>query len=108
MKKTVLLLSLLALAGCAAPAEPYVVNVYHPNDGKKSCDQLRASYYEAENFRMAAQRERGWRGDNINRWIFFFPAGLTTNSNAKLAIDAAERRQAHLEEIMKDKGCKKY
>ena len=105
MKKVSIGLALILLSGCAKPT---VVKTYEEGDSAKTCKQLRTAYYQAHDYRIAAENEKGWRGDNIGRWLLFFPAALTTNSNANMAIEAAERRMEHLKTIMEDKGCKKY
>ena len=107
MKKLLIGLSLMiALSGCLV-ANPIVVKVYQKGDAKMTCEELLVSFGEAQQLRNRAKREKT-SGEQITRWILFFPAGISSVGNANEAIRAADDRMKRLDLIMTDKGCKKY
>ncbi len=104
MKKTTLLfaVSLAALAGCASP---HVVDETKVTDDQLGCGDLLAEIKKAEKFEKQARKEKGVTGTNAAAVIFFWPALLATYSNVEEAVEAAQERQTHLEQIYRKKEC---
>ncbi len=98
-----LLVGSIFVAGCASPT---VVQSKQSSDSNMSCDQLKASYSEAQDFENKARKERGVTGTNVAAAIFFWPAMIGTYANSGEAMDAAKDRQKHLEKIAAEKNCK--
>ncbi len=94
-----------ALCGLSACATPDVVNVRQAGDSRLTCEQIVEEIEVAEEFRAEAREERGVTGTNVAAAVFF-PIGLVgTYMNTEEAMEAAEDRREHLEEMYEDKGC---
>lgn len=103
MKKSALILPiLLFLSGCATP---HVVTEEKVSDSSLSCEQLMAEIEEAEEFEEKARDEKGVTGTNVAAAILFWPAIAGTYMNANEAIEAAQKRQEHLNDLHRSKGC---
>ena len=100
--KSLLLLSLLALAGCASPT---VVSRVKPMDNQLSCEQLQMERAEAEQYKDEAKKVGGVTGGNVARAIFFWPALIGTAMNANEAREAADTRMNNLAILMNQKNC---
>lgn len=94
--------SAIFLSACATPA---VVDVKKVNDASLSCEQLVAEIDEAKSFEDDARSEKGVTGKNAAAVIFFWPAAVATYVNVEEAIDAADKRQAHLYKLYEKKNC---
>ena len=96
--------AILAMSA-AACATPEVVDSRQATDAQLSCAELLSEIDEAEEFRSEAREERGVTGTNVAAAVFF-PLGLVgTYMNTEEAIEAAEERIEHLEEIYEEKNC---
>lgn len=102
MKEKAIALAAVALIGCASPT---VVQTVKAGDTGLTCPQLQNEYQDTENFRAAADKEKGLTGGNVARAILFWPAILGSFSNANEAISAADARKVHLANLMNQKSC---
>lgn len=101
--KAILSLSIAAaVAGCATP---HVVDTASVSDKDLSCNSLIAEINEAKSFEKEARDEKGVTGTNVVAGLLFWPAIIGTYSNANDAIEAAQERQRHLQQIFNEKGC---
>jgi hypothetical protein len=91
------------LFGCASPT---VVTVKQVGDSNLTCDQLKKSYAEANQFEKNARKERTVTGTNVAAALIFWPALIATYSNTEDAINAAKDRQTNLMKIADEKNCK--
>ena len=95
-------LFLILLHSCAKPT---VVKTTLPEDKKMNCEKLETAVIDAQEFRSKALAVTGNTAKNQLRGIFFWPALLTTYTNAHEAIMAANERTVHLLNIMQGKKC---
>ena len=102
MRRSVLMFSLISVAGCATPT---VVQSVKPGDNGLTCAQLQNEYSDMQRFRDEADKEKGMTGGNVARALLFWPAILGTFSNANEAIAAADTRKVHLANLMNQKSC---
>ena len=89
-----------------ACAKPTVVDVVMPGDKDLNCKQLEAEIAEAQNFKRKAEFAKEGTGGNTARVLLFWPAWAKTLHNADVAIMAADDRDFHLRQIMREKNCK--
>ena len=102
IKQLSVFLGAVLLAGCATP---HVVDEQQVADDKMTCSELDQAIAEARDFEEKARDEKGVTGTNVVAGIFFPLAIVGTYSNANEAIEAAEDRQEHLQDMKKEKGC---
>ena len=96
--KILMLLGTLLLVG--ACATPTVVDVVMPGDYELSCGQLKNAFAETERFKREAESKKGFTGGNTARALLFWPAIVGTHMNSNEAIQAANSRGVHLQNIM--------
>tara|TARA_B100001057_G_scaffold486623_1_gene568082 strand:+ start:933 stop:1250 length:318 start_codon:yes stop_codon:yes gene_type:complete len=104
MKKFLnILFILLILTSCATPT---VVNVVGPNDGSMTCNQLDTQIAIANKYADDAKKEKDMgTGTNISALLFWLPGLWATHKNVEQAVDAANRRAAHLQNLKNKKNC---
>ena len=104
MKKFLnILVILLILTSCATPT---VVNVVGPNDGSMTCNQLDTQIAIANKYADDAKKEKDMgTGTNISALLFWLPGLWATHKNVEQAVDAANRRAAHLQNLKNKKNC---
>ena len=105
MSKAKIILSVAAIALLSACASPTVVQQRQAYDADMNCVQLKEAYAEAQDFEAKARKERGVTGTNVAAAVFFWPAMIGTYKNTEDAIEAAKKRQSHLEKIAENKQC---
>ena len=96
-------ISLILLNSCAKPT---VVNVTMPEDEKLNCEELENAVAETQKIKKDAEYHKEGTGGNMARIMLFWPAWAQTLHNADVAIQAANDRNYHLINIMKEKKCK--
>ena len=99
----VLGINLILLNSCAKPT---VVNIVVPGDEELNCKQLENAVAETQKIKKDAEYAKEGTGGNITRMMLFWPAWAQTLHNADVAIQAANDRNYHLINIMKNKNCK--
>ena len=104
MKKTFVIVAFAAILSGAC-ATPHVVEERRISDEDLSCGNLAAAINEAERFKREARDEKGVTGTNVLAGLLFWPAIIGTYSNANEAIEAAEERKRHLQELRRKKNC---
>ena len=104
MKKILSALVLtLFLVSCATPT---VVNVVGPNDGAMTCNQLDTQIAMANKYADDARKEKDMgTGTNISALLFWLPGLWATHKNVEEAVDAANRRAEHLQNLKNKKNC---
>ena len=104
MKKFLnILFILLILTSCATPTG---VNVVGPNDGSMTCNQLDTQIAIANKYADDAKKEKDMgTGTNISALLFWLPGLWATHKNVEQAVDAANRRAAHLQNLKNKKNC---
>ena len=102
IKQLSIFLGAVLLAGCATP---HVVDEQQVADDNLTCSELDQAITEAKDFEQKARDEKGVTGTNVMAGILFWPAIIGTYSNANEAIEAAEDRQEHLQDMKEEKGC---
>ena len=96
--------ALLAMS-TAACATPEVVDSEQAGDRNLSCAELLEQIEEAQDFADEAREERGVTGTNVAAAVFFWPGLVGTYMNTEEAIEAAQDRREHLQEIYEEKNC---
>ena len=99
----VLSISLILMNSCAKPT---VVNIVVPGDEKLNCEHLENAVAETQKIKKDAEYAKEVTGGNVARMMLFWPAWARTLHNADIAIQAANDRNFHLIEIIKEKNCK--
>ncbi len=105
MSKLCFAVALAAAAGLSACATPTVVDTEQPTDRRLSCTELIEQIEEAAEFEEEAREERGVTGTNVAAAVFFWPGLVGTYMNTEEAIEAAQDRREHPQEIYDEKGC---
>ena len=104
---SVKMIVMILVAGLiVACAKPKVVQVTKPGDEGLTCAQIANEIDDLQNGIIDAKKEKGWTGGNIARGLLFWPAILGTHSNVNEAVNAANTRIVHLENLKKEKKCK--
>jgi|TARA_B110000438_G_C15665612_1_gene585887 hypothetical protein len=94
---------LVFLSACATPT---VVNVIGPTDGKLTCNQLDIEIAKANRYAEDAKKEKSMgTGANIGALLFWLPGLWATHKNVGEAVDAANRRAEHLQNLKTKKNC---
>lgn len=104
MKKSLIYLSIsvLLIGGCARSV---AVEPAKLGDTQLTCSQLLSEIEEAEQFRKAAEDNKGVTGTNAAAVLLFWPALFVTYSDANEAIRAADERKANLMKLYSDSHC---
>ena len=104
MKKIIASFFLLTfVASCATPT---VVNVVEPTDNSLTCAQLDTQIAMAAKYADDAKKEKDMgTGTNVAALLFWLPGLYQTNVNVKEAVDAANRRAEHLQNLKSKKNC---
>ena len=104
MKKSFgIILIFLFLLSCATPT---VVNVVGPNDSAMTCNQLDTQIAMANKYADDARKEKDrGTGTNISALLFWLPGLWATHKNVEEAVDAANRRAEHLQNLKLKKKC---
>ncbi len=104
MKKSFgIILIFLFLLSCATPT---VVNVVGPNDSAMTCNQLDTQIAMANKYADDARKEKDMgTGTNISALLFWLPGLWATHKNVEEAVDAANRRAEHLQNLKLKKKC---
>ena len=104
MKKAISILALIVfLTSCATPT---VVNVVGPNDGAMTCNQLDTQIALANKYADDARKEKDMgTGTNVSALLFWLPGLWATHKNVEEAVDAANRRAEHLQNLKNKKNC---
>ena len=104
MKKTSgTILIFLMLFSCATPT---VVNVVGPNDSAMTCNQLDTQIAIANKYADDARKEKDMgTGTNVSALLFWLPGLWATHKNVEEAVDAANRRAEHLQNLKLKKNC---
>ena len=104
MKKTIgTILIFLLLTSCATPT---VVNVVGPNDSAMTCNQLDTQIALANKYADDARKEKSMgTGTNVSALLFWLPGLWATHKNVEEAVDAANRRAEHLQNLKTKKNC---
>ena len=94
---------ILFLTSCATPT---VVNVVGPNDGSMTCNQLDTQIAIANKYADDARKEKDMgTGTNVSALLFWLPGLWATHKNVEEAVDAANRRAEHLQNLKSKKNC---
>ncbi|MGI9337570.1 MAG: hypothetical protein ACR2P4_03570 [Gammaproteobacteria bacterium] len=104
MKKKLAIVALAAILSGAC-ATPHVVEEQKISDADLSCNGLADAIAEAERFKDKARDEKGVTGTNVVAGLFFWPAIIGTYANANEAIEAADDRKRHLQQLREKKDC---
>ena len=98
MKKLLLPIMALALAGC--PANPKIIAISNGNEHSLSCPQLEYEIQLAKQLKIDAHAEDKFRFSNI-----FPPTGAMSVANIWRADSHATKRLELLNNIALEKGC---
>ena len=83
-----------------------VVNVVGPNDSAMTCNQLDTQIAMANKYADDARKEKDMgTGTNISALLFWLPGLWATHKNVEEAVDAANRRAEHLQNLKLKKKC---
>ena len=94
---------ILILSSCATPT---VVNVVGPTDGSMTCNQLDTQIAIANKYADDARKEKDMgTGTNVSALLFWLPGLWATHKNVEQAVDAANRRAEHLQNLKNKKNC---
>jgi hypothetical protein len=104
MKKIhIYFIMLLFIASCATPT---VVQVVAPTDSKLTCNQIDTEIAMANKYAADAKKEKNiGTGTNVAALLFWLPGLVATNMNANEAIEAANQRALHLQNLKTQKNC---
>tara|TARA_Y100000385_G_C12559346_1_gene411411 strand:- start:119 stop:436 length:318 start_codon:yes stop_codon:yes gene_type:complete len=104
MKKIpIYIIMLLFIASCATPT---VVQVVAPTDSKLTCNQIDTEIAMANKYASDAKKEKNiGTGTNVAALLFWLPGLVATNMNANEAIEAANQRALHLQNLKTQKNC---
>tara|TARA_B100001059_G_scaffold96270_1_gene95537 strand:+ start:372 stop:689 length:318 start_codon:yes stop_codon:yes gene_type:complete len=104
MKKiSIYFIMLLFIASCATPT---VVQVVAPTDSKLTCNQIDTEIAMANKYAADAKKEKNiGTGTNVAALLFWLPGLVATNMNANEAIEAANQRALHLQNLKTQKNC---
>ena len=104
MKKiSIYFMMLLFIASCATPT---VVQVVAPTDSKLTCNQIDTEIAMANKYAADAKKEKNiGTGTNVAALLFWLPGLVATNMNANEAIEAANQRALHLQNLKTQKNC---
>tara|TARA_B100000497_G_C7331566_1_gene219417 strand:+ start:109 stop:426 length:318 start_codon:yes stop_codon:yes gene_type:complete len=104
MKKIpIYIIMLLFIASCATPT---VVQVVAPTDSKLTCNQIDTEIAMANKYAADAKKEKNiGTGTNVAALLFWLPGLVATNMNANEAIEAANQRALHLQNLKTQKNC---
>lgn len=98
-----LLVSLLAMAGCATSEKIQPVQL---GDRDLSCQQIQAEMTKLDESQMKVEGNKGATGTNVAAAVAWLPGLAYTYYDASKATDAISARRSHLTEIFENKGCK--
>ena len=102
----IILLSITLLLFVASCATPTVVSVVGPTDSKLTCNQLDTEIAMANKYAADAKKEKNMgTGTNVAALLFWLPGLVATNMNANEAIEAANQRALHLQNLKTKKNC---
>ena len=94
---------LLFITSCATPT---VVQVVAPTDSKLTCNQIDTEIAMANKYAADAKKEKNMgTGTNVAALLFWLPGLVATNLNANEAIEAANQRALHLQNLKTQKNC---
>ena len=94
---------LLFIASCATPT---VVHVVAPTDSKLTCNQIDTEIAMANKYAADAKKEKNiGTGTNVAALLFWLPGLVATNMNANEAIETANQRALHLQNLKTQKNC---
>jgi hypothetical protein len=83
-----------------------VVQVVAPTDSKLTCSQIDTEIAMANKYAADAKKEKNiGTGTNVAALLFWLPGLVATNMNANEAIEAANQRALHLQNLKTQKNC---
>jgi len=105
MKRLVLIVCLVLLVGGCAGRDAYTVKTHRAGDRDTSCSGLKLEMSRNETLiakKLAHDRSKLW--SNVF-WFIWFPPLMDVKEAEKTEAEALQRRNDHLDVLMKDKGC---
>jgi hypothetical protein len=105
--KSIVLISVVGLAGCAGSADHAIVSSYTATDSTLTCSQLHSEMIKTQVVIDGVNRDKDdISGADIMDGIFWFPFNLMAKSdNYEKSLTAAGNRINRLEDLRREKSC---